>query len=40
MEYVDSDKMIEAKKGLDNMSQYEITFKYDDNGYICEAIIK
>ena len=40
VEYVDSDKMVEAKKGLDNMSQYEITFKYDNNGYICEAIIK
>lgn len=40
VEYVDPDKMIEAKKELENMSQYEIMFKYDDEGYICEAIIK
>lgn len=40
VEYVDVDEMVAAKSTLDNMKSYEVMYKYDNDGYIIQAIIK
>lgn len=40
VEYTDAEEMIGAKSTLDSAKNYEVMYKYDDNGYIIQAIIK
>ena len=40
VEYQETDDMVDAKKNLDDVATYEIMYKYNDAGYISQAIIK